>query len=268
VEPEGLEEPLPAIERVQGLTGLSNKYAIDVGEWFRYATTHWGAVLGPMIGYSLLFVLIVVAGALIPFVGGVLLALVLPPLLAGFSLVPLAQLRGERWTFAHFFGGFRWYWPILANTLLTGLILLVCMLPGQIALIVTAPSQSAGSGHEETSHAVDPFFTGALIFALLNLLVTGYIGLRCALFSLPLILDRNCGPVQALRGSWTLTRGHFWGLLGVVLLLGLINLGGMLLFGIGTLFTWPLTQLVFLEGYLVIAGSRPPVPGPSAGAVR
>jgi hypothetical protein len=49
-----------------------------------------------------------------------------------------------------------------------------------------------------------------------------------------------------------------------MLLLGLINIGGILMCGIGLLFVFPLTTLVLLAGYLLIAGSRPPVEAPGA----
>src|SRR5262245_51128690 len=42
-----------------GPEGLSNAYSIRIGDWFRYAQAHWGAVLGPMIGYYFLLVLII-----------------------------------------------------------------------------------------------------------------------------------------------------------------------------------------------------------------
>jgi hypothetical protein len=249
----------------KGLAGLSNKYSIKVSEWFRLATAQWGAVLGPMIGYQLLYFLIGVIGALIPFVGALILLLVLPPLGAGFYIVPLAQLKGRRWTFGDFFGGFRRYWTILGNALLVGLIVLACLLPGLIAVIAAAPPPLANQAPDEALPQTDPLFGAALIFLFLNLLGAAYVSLRCCIFSMPLILNRGCGPVQAIRGSWTLSKGHFWGLLGVVLLLALINFGGALLCGVGLLFTFPLTQLVLMAGYLSITGIRPPIAGASAG---
>jgi hypothetical protein len=220
-----------------------------------------------MIGYSLLYTLIAVPVALIPYAGALILLFLLPPLAAGFTIVALAQLKGRRWTFGDFFGGFHRYGAILGNVLLTSLIALACMLPGLIAVIAAAPSPAADQAPDQPSPPAGPLFTGALIFAFINLLLATYINLRCTIFSMPLVIDRGCGPVQAIRGSWALSKGHFWGLLGVVLLLSLINLGGALLCGIGMLFTLPLTQLVLTAGYLLIAGTRPPVGSPAVGAV-
>jgi hypothetical protein len=97
-----------------GLQGLSNEYAINVGNWFRCAQAHWSAVLGPMIGYFLVYLLIVV-GLVITCVGIVALLFLGPPLAAGFIVVGLAQLKGERWTFGNFFRGFRQFGSILGG---------------------------------------------------------------------------------------------------------------------------------------------------------
>jgi hypothetical protein len=261
--PDRLEQPPVDPNYGKGLAGLSHKYSIQLGEWFRRGGSHWGAVLGPMIGFSFLLLLFGVVAVLIPFVGWGLLVLLLPALLAGFTVVALAQLKGKRWTFGAFFGGFRWYWPILAHGMLTAMIFLACLLPGVIAVLAAAPERPANQAPDEPFPPAGPLFTAALVFALLNLLVAACVHFRCVVFAWPLIIDRGCGPVQALRGSWTLSKGHFWSLLGISLLLSLINFGGGLLLGIGMLFTFPLTRLVFLAGYLLSTETRSPAEVPS-----
>ncbi len=61
-----------------------------------------------------------------------------------------------------------------------------------------------------------------------------------------------------MKANWELTRGHFWGLFGVSLLLGLIILGGVLACLIGALFALPYTMLILNAGYLLITGARVP----------
>ena len=78
--------------------------------------------------------------------------------------------------------------------------------------------------------------------------------------SQPHFRSDNCGAIESLKGSWLLSRGHFWGLLGtMLLLLFVVYLSGALTFGIGMLFTLPRAILVLNAGYLKIAGSVPPV---------
>jgi hypothetical protein len=104
---------------------LRNDYEVDLGKWFTLGMKHWGAFLGPFIGFALIFlilycVLVVVFPAM-PFV--------LPHLAVGPYVVALKMLKGRPWTFGDFFGGFSWYGPILGATFLVGLVYLVCMIP-------------------------------------------------------------------------------------------------------------------------------------------
>ena len=265
-----------------GLEGLSNEYSIRIGDWFRYAQTHWGAVLGPMIGYTFLYILMVI-GLVITCIGIPLLLVLGPPLAAGFTVVGLAQLKGERWTFGDFFGGFRQFGPILGGFCLFVLVAALWPFPGSILqqigqaqyqdevgarvqeYLKTNPGDLFGAIAEaqraQAAHLDDPLVLSGLVLRLIGSLVGIYFQIRC-MFWLPLVIDRKCGPVECIQGSFRLTKGHFWGLFGTMLLLGLINLGGALLCGIGLLFTAVFTTLVPLAGYLLIAGTRPPVEAP------
>src|SRR5262249_51734677 len=118
---------------------------------------------------------------------------------------------------------------------------------GVILLIAVADTKNEGL----------TYLAGAVIA--MGVLVAIYLLVRAALFCTALIIDRNCGPVEAIQGSWRLTEGHFWGWLGVGLLLGLINMAGALLCGFGLLFTLPFTELVLAAGYLMISYPRPPI---------
>jgi hypothetical protein len=265
-----------------GLEGLSNEYSIRIGDWFRYASAHWTAVLGPMIGYGLLYLLIIF-GLVITCVGIRALPFLLPPLAAGFVIVGLAQLKGERWTFGDFFGGFRQFTSVLGGFWLVVLVAGLWAVPGNILQQIgqakyqpeaNARMQAAMQAHPDdpfaamaeaqrgqSAHLDDPLVAGGLVLQLIGTLVNTYFQVRC-MFYMPLIIDRKCRAVESVQGSFRLTRGHFWGLLGTLLLLGLINIGGLLLCGIGLLFTAVFTNLVPLAGYLLIAGTRPPVEAP------
>jgi hypothetical protein len=84
---------------------------------------------------------------------------------------------------------------------------------------------------------------------------------RLVLFSHWLIIDRGCGTLEALRGSWFLSRGHFWGLFGILLLvLGGLSVVSVLTLGIGVVLALPAAVLVLNAGYLLVAGADP-LPG-------
>src|SRR5262249_48293697 len=92
-------------------------------------------------------------------------------------------------------------------------------------------------------------FVGILILGVLNALLVSFYGIRMGFFAVPLIIDRSYGPADAMRASWQLSKGHFWSLFGITLLLGLMNIA---------IITIPLTNLIRTAGYLLVAGTRPP----------
>jgi hypothetical protein len=229
--------------------GLSAAYSINLGGWFEYAKAHYSAILGPMIGYMLIYVLIVLALGCIPYVGPLIRLFLDPALQAGFFVVALAQLKGKAWSFGDFFAGFQWYGALLANSLLTVLIVLGCMLPSLALFVGIAVA---------TEFKDETLLYVAVAALVVNYLPTIYIVVRATTFNVPLIIDRNFGPIEAIQGSWLLSRGHFWGLFGVSLVLGLILLGGYLLCLVGLLFTAPYALLTACAGYLLIAGTQAP----------
>jgi LSD1 subclass zinc finger protein len=257
--PEGYEEVAPERRR-RGLSGLSSNYRVDVGEWFQHASANYSAVLGPMIGFTVfVFALHVLYNLLSRFshvfasLNLLMQLLVFTPLEAGFVAVCLRQLKGKRWTFGDFFAGFEHYGSVVGSQLLLMLIAFACWLPGLLAsgiAVVAALVLRLG----EAPVVLIPL--GLVALACLFTFI--YLMIRASFFSIPLILDRGCGPLEAIQGSWRLTRGHFWGLFGVALLLLLLQLGGVLMCFIGLLFTSPLVGLTFTAGYLLVAGTRRP----------
>jgi hypothetical protein len=248
--------PRPSRDYRERTDPLSADYSIDLNQWFEQASTHWGTILGPGIGFAFVYLAIylgvAIVNAIVPLAGPLLSLLVLMPLGAGWTVVALAQLKGKSWTFNDFFGGFNWWGPLVLNALLQGLILVGCAVPaGIVALISIGPFQSGAAG------AGIALLIAAGVFALCLLV---YIGVRVSFFAVPLIIDRNFGPAEAIQGSWELSRGHFWGLFLIAFLVGLINMAGALPCGIGLLFTIPFTTLLTNAGYLLATGRQPSPP--------
>jgi hypothetical protein len=234
--------------------GLSNDYRIDFGEWFQHAKDNYSAVLGPMIGFTLIMGVIMwllnIVGIFIPFIGPLLAPFIQAPLQVGYTVVCLAQLKGKRWSFGDFFSGFRWYGSLLANWLLTMMIGGVLIIPSVIVFLILGFSgiilKSPG------------LLVLGIVVAIVNAAADIYILVRMSCFNVPLIIDRNYGPIEAIQGSWTVSRGHFWGLFGCYLLFSIIGGLGALACGIGVLFTLPLFHVGTTAGYLLIAGTRRP----------
>ncbi len=224
---------------------LTSDYTIDLGRWFQYGTAHFGEVVGPAIGFGLIFFLIVVAIAFIPCIGPIAQILVQPPLQAGLTIVCLAQLKGRPWSFGEFFSGFTWWGSLVGLNFIVSLGVCLTMIPSLFVFIFVLKSVP-GPGLQEVAIA--------LTLISLNGIVVAYFAFRLTYFAIPLIIDREYNISEAIEGSWTLTRGHFWSLFGISLLLGIMSI---------PLITIPLAELIRTAGYLLIAGTRPPLESPS-----
>jgi len=58
-----------------------------------------------------------------------------------------------------------------------------------------------------------------------------------------LVIDKNLGPIEAIKTSWKITRGNAWNLFFFGILLGLINILGALCLLVGLFITVPLSML-------------------------
>ncbi len=64
-----------------------------------------------------------------------------------------------------------------------------------------------------------------------------------------LIIDKGLQPVEALKKSAEITKGYRWQLFGFAIVLGLINIAGAILLGIGLLWTVPTTMIALAHMY-------------------
>ena len=131
--------------------------------------------------------------------------LLAPPLYAGFYLVANKISRGEEVIYPDFFGGFRFWIPTAVISLLTQVLIAI----GLIALIIPG------------------------IY-----LAVGY------LFAIQMGIFGGLDPWSAMEWSRKLITRNWWRFLGLLLVLVVLNVLGLLLAGIGLLFTVPLTFLV------------------------
>ena len=72
------------------------------------------------------------------------------------------------------------------------------------------------------------------------------------------ILDRpGLGVIESLKYSMRITRGHRWGIVGLFLIAGLVNLAGAILLGIGLIFSVPFSFLILATAYTALAPGSP-----------
>ncbi len=86
------------------------------------------------------------------------------------------------------------------------------------------------------------------------LLVLGVIFSLMFMFSGFLVIDRELGPIEAMKESYRMTYGYKWNLLGLLLLLLLINVLGLLAFIVGIFVSAPVSLLAVTHAYRVLSG--------------
>lgn len=88
-----------------------------------------------------------------------------------------------------------------------------------------------------------------VIVGLILLIVPGIIWGIKFMFTPYLIVDKEVGPMEALKMSSRMTNGLKWELFGLMIVIGIINLLGLLALGIGLLITVPVTSLAYVSAY-------------------
>jgi len=97
--------------------------------------------------------------------------------------------------------------------------------------------------------------------------VPGIIFMLMFMFTTFMVIERELGPIDAMKESRRITRGHKWQLLGFLLMLVLINLLGLLALVVGIFVSIPVSSLAFAHAYRMLAGKAGTHPVDAALAV-
>jgi len=149
---------------------------------------------------------------------GVLLGLAVSTWLAGAQIGYLAaRVRTQQSSLSQFWAaGARAFWPLL------GVLFLMLVAVGGLALIM-------GWGIAALGAAIPGWLLAILLVILWIALV--WVAIRLAFWLIAIVVDRT-GPVGGLRASLRATRGRWWQLFGLILLLILISIGVRFPFGL------------------------------------
>ncbi|MFN6070412.1 MAG: hypothetical protein ACK45T_25285, partial [Pseudanabaena sp.] len=173
---------------------------------------------GPMVGFFLVIFLINVVLANIPVVGKIAPGVIYAPLSAGSTFVVLAILRGQSFEFKDFFKG-------LSNKYFLQLFLI--FLVGGLLTIV-----------------------GVLFF-----LIPGIYLFVSYVFAVQFAVDWDLEFFQALEASRKLVSRQWLQVFVLLILIGLMNILGLLLLGVGIFVTAPLSICIIVCLYNDIAGN-------------
>ncbi|OGG53371.1 hypothetical protein A2851_00125 [Candidatus Kaiserbacteria bacterium RIFCSPHIGHO2_01_FULL_53_29] len=93
----------------------------------------------------------------------------------------------------------------------------------------------------------------AAVIGFVLLIVPGFIVLLMYYFAGYFVVDRSLGPINAMKESARITKGHRWQLLGFLGLILLLNILGLLAFIVGLLVTVPVTFLAVAHAYRTLS---------------
>ena len=236
---------------------LARDYELDiggcVGNGWNLFKTNFGLLFGSVLIYFAIEFAIGLLGA-IPIIGPLFsLAnlFIIGPLLGGLYYLYLRAIRHESASIGDLFAGFhRAYLHLFLGQLIPGLLASICFIPAAIvAIVVLMP---ALVHHIQPAPGqVLPVVAAALVcFIPVIFLTVNWI------FTLPLVVDRQMSFWPAMQLSWKMVRKHWWMVLLLVIIVALINIGGMFLCCVGILFTMPIGMGALMYAYETIFGRK------------
>ncbi|MDR2432007.1 MAG: hypothetical protein LBD99_07145 [Candidatus Margulisbacteria bacterium] len=183
---------------------------LSLGDSFRYGIEKTGKFFWPTLGIAILtqavlvlLQILQVASSILGIIVFLFFILVSVLITVGWIKILLAVLNGQKPALKYFsWDDVAYFWTMLGVYILTSLIVSV----GYLLLVI-------------------PGVVWALTYALAPLLV----------------VDKNLSVTQALAASRRYTTGHRWTLFLWYLAVGALNLLGLLLVGVGLLFTLPVS---------------------------
>jgi hypothetical protein len=171
----------------------------------------------------------------------------------GLNVVLLHHARGQRVTMKQLIRVGRWFFPFLVQQLCWVLMAALLALPAAVPAVVvyfTAPDRAFWTAFA----VVCGYVSWGAVMALL--------AIRFSLATF-LMVDRDEGPLAALRHSFWLTGRSRWTLVRVTVASAVVALSGLLLLGVGFLYTGGFPCVVWVVCYLKLTGQQCAIPMPA-----
>lgn len=166
----------------------------------------------------------------IPLIGAIPSMLIEAPMKAGLYVFFLKLIREDHADIPAMFSGFsKVFGKIIATYVLMMFLLFIWLLPGGIMVGINV---AALKGATPNFSAMLP----GMLLCFVGLIPMMYLAV-CFMFALPLVIDLELGPVDALRVSRKIVHRNWLSMLVLVIVLGLINILGVLACFIGLLVT-------------------------------
>ena len=219
--------------------------------------------------FSLLFVgaliYLLIEGAIagfgaIPFIGplfSIANLFIVGPLMGGVFYIFIQTIRNQPASVGDVFAGFRKaFVQLFLGYLVPALLAGLCVIPAVVVLVVSmihsgvwaAPQTNPFLGHHPfPMEMLLPFF-GVLLVCLIPMV---YLQISWS-FVLPLIIDKQMDFWSAMGASRRMVSKHWWHVFGLMILIGLLNMVGVLACCVGVLFTIPIGIGALMYAYETI----------------
>ncbi|MFP4250661.1 MAG: DUF4339 domain-containing protein [Armatimonadota bacterium] len=187
-----------------------------------------------------------VMGDAMSFVFGVLLAGLVtivtlgiagPPMQAGLFIMAVKRFRNEQITPGTVFEGFQYFLPSW------GVVLIQVLLGGIGGAVIGGAMGAVLGAIGADPQSIEAF--GQVIGSVVSIVVAAAL-----FYAMVLVVSAGAGAMDAMRGSWEMTKPEFLSYVGMTIVLQLVVSAGALACGVGLLITAPLLPCAVVAAYM------------------
>ena len=234
---------------------LTGNRRLDVGLAFSKGSELFKAHMGILIGSFMLFMLLIVATASVPFIGSCVQITLQGPLTGGLFILILNLIRTETASIGDLFEGFKSFGGLFLMVLVQTLIVSLVMLPG-VALVVGGFVMEVdledlkGQNKEAVLKALGAGLLHPLtILGFLSMILLAIISYALIFFPLPLLADRKLGFSEAFGLGFQVSKRNFFPILKLIIIGSLVMAVSLIPCGLGLIFAGPWFYAVMAQAY-------------------
>ena len=234
---------------------LTGNRRLDVGLAFSQGSELFKAHMGILIGSFMLFLLLIVATASVPFIGSCVQITLQGPLTGGLFILILNLIRTETASIGDLFEGFKSFGGLFLIVLVQTLIVSLVMLPG-VALVIGGFVMEVdfrdfeGQNEEAVLKALGAGLLHPLtILGFLSMILLSIISYTLIYFPLPLLADRKLGFSEAFGLGFQVSKRNFFPILKLIIIGSLVMAVSLIPCGLGLIFAGPWFYAVMAQAY-------------------